>query len=79
MCWACSELLAISGVARNVRIHSGPSIPLLMMIASFYQEHVAKNMTEKYGHANGQIDNIINEAKLELGNLQCKLASLQPT
>ena len=50
-----------------------------MMIASFYQEHVAKNMTEKYGHANGQIDNIINEAKLELGNLQCKLASLQPT
>ena len=40
---------------------------------STYQEYLCKNLTEKYGHINSQLDKVVNEANTQLQNLQNKI------
>jgi hypothetical protein len=44
-------------------------------IFSMYQEYLCKNLTEKYGHINSQLDKVVNEANTQLQNLQKKIQS----
>lgn len=44
-------------------------------IFSTYQEYLCKNLTEKYGHINSQLDNVVTEANTLLQNLQNKIQS----
>ena len=47
----------------------------MLIVASVYQEYLAKTLTDKYGNLNVQMDKIINDANTELDSLNQKLAS----
>ncbi|KAI0833955.1 hypothetical protein F5Y06DRAFT_307273 [Hypoxylon sp. FL0890] len=44
-----------------------------------YQEHISKAVTEKYSSLNVHLDKVINEANLEITNLQNKLTRKSPS
>jgi hypothetical protein len=40
---------------------------------SFYQEHIGKNLTDKYGKLSTAMDKLVNEANSEISAMQNKL------
>lgn len=44
---------------------------------SFYQEHLGKNLKDKYGQLSTAMDKIINEANTEISTLQNKISCKQ--
>ena len=45
-------------------------------VESLYQEHLCKNLTDKYGHLSNAMDKIINEANSEISNLQTRISGM---
>lgn len=41
--------------------------------SSYYQEYLSKNLTEKYGNLNTQVDKLVNDANAEIENLTNKV------
>lgn len=44
--------------------------------ASFYQEYLSKDLTEKYGALNAEMEKVIHEANTEISSLQNRLSGL---
>lgn len=49
---------------------------LTSVYASFYQEYLSKDLTEKYGALNAEMEKVIHEANTEISSLQNRLSGL---
>ena len=74
MCQPSLGLLDISDDTGGVRFLDLALALLHADFHSFYQEHLCKNLSEKYTHLSTAMDNIINEANSEIQTLQNKIA-----
>ena len=54
----------------DCRVHSIS----MLMTRSFYQEFLAKTLTEKYATINTQMDKVIHNANTEISSLQARLS-----
>lgn len=81
VCGASSFVLGLSNDARDVYTliyvkKKKNRNALTSVYASFYQEYLSKDLTEKYGALNAEMEKVIHEANTEISSLQNRLSGL---